>query len=241
MASFGGALLLAAMLGWAGATRFRGIASPGPIASPHVRFEQKCAACHDPSASSIRCESCHDPFGTGHYENVAHVRFGTSDAARIARAAWLECALCHTDHRGRAFPIARGDDRDCRGCHFSSMKRHPEFGIVRAKVQRDEALLLSHKKHLKAVRKARLDDCQYCHEPTRDRSGFEPPNFDRHCASCHLKNGVMGPTDPIPAEALVLPQNTDPSIGRGRQAEPDRNGLVVVGKMPYGIFILFIL
>ena len=230
-ASFGGALVLAGLLAGAGMTRFRAIAAPGPIASPHVGFEQKCEACHAPSAAAVRCESCHDAFGTGRYENAAHVRFGTSDPVRIARADWLECAHCHTDHRGRAFPIARTDDRDCRGCHFSSMKDHPEFAIVRAKVQKDEGLLLSHKKHLKAVRKARLEDCQYCHEPTRDRSGFEPPSFDRHCASCHLKNGTMGPTDPIPAEALVLPQDSDPSIGQGRRADPDSKGQVVVGKL----------
>ena len=230
--SFLGAIALAALLGYGSATtRYRGVASPGPVVSSHARFEEKCGACHTPHAASAQCEACHDPLATGHYENAAHVRFGNPDPAKAAQADWLECAQCHTDHRGRTFPIARSDDRDCRRCHFPSMAEHPEIALVKAKVQTDEGMILSHKRHLKEIRKMKLEDCQYCHEPTRDGSGFGPLNFDRHCAECHLKKGTLGTTDPVPADAVVLPQQMDSAASRGRRASPDASGNVVVGPL----------
>jgi hypothetical protein len=228
-----GGLCLAAALGYASATRFRAAASPGPVASAHARFEEKCAVCHQPQATSAKCEACHDPFGTGRYENAAHVRFANPDPPRSGEPVWLECTECHGDHRGRQFAIAKTDERDCRTCHFPSMAEHPEFALVRARVQRDEGMILSHKRHLKETRKSKLHDCEYCHEPTRDGSGFEPLSFDRHCAECHLKKGNLGPTDPIPAAAVVLPQQMDSATAQGRRAQPDAAGNVVVGPLTH--------
>jgi hypothetical protein len=42
-----------------------------------------------------------------------------------------------------------------------------------------------------------------CHEPTgRD---MEPINFDRHCASCHAKDGSVGAVEPIPLAEVLAP------------------------------------
>lgn len=185
------------------------VASPGGLSSAHAPFEQKCASCHAPAVSNVRCEYCHDPFGSNRYENAGHVWFGTKEAARITKAASVDCAFCHSDHHGRDFPMVRTDERDCASCHFRSMARHPEFALVKAGNMKDEGILFTHDRHVKEMKKAKLDACQFCHEPTRDRRGFEPLSFDRHCARCHLPGGGIGKTDPIPRSAVVLPSEID--------------------------------
>lgn len=220
------------------------VASPGPLSSSHASFENRCAACHSPSVADVRCEYCHDPFGTNRYQNAGHVWLGTKDSARVANAATVDCARCHNEHRGRRFGIVPADDRQCQGCHFSSLAQHPEFALVKAGVMKKEGLQFSHKIHLKAVRKAKLEDCQYCHEPTTDRRGFRPLNFDQHCARCHLKAGSFGATDPIPAEAIVPPREINAAWAKGNiKIEADARGNVIaanlVHKDPWILFNLW--
>jgi hypothetical protein len=188
------------------------LATPGPLSSPHAPFEAKCAACHAPAVADVRCEYCHDPFGSNRYRNAGHVWFGTKDPARVEKAKMIDCAFCHSDHHGRKFSMALVDERECARCHFSSMARHPEFSLVKAGVMKGEGILFTHDRHVNEVRKIRQDRCQYCHEPTADRSGFQPLSFDRHCARCHAKDGILSPgaaTDPIPRRALLLPEDID--------------------------------
>ncbi len=196
-------LALLTSLVWTGG---KAVASPGPLSSAHAPFEKKCATCHSPSVEDVRCEYCHDPFGSNRYDNAGHVWFGTKDPARIARAAAVDCARCHSDHHGRDFLMTRVDERDCATCHFPSMAQHPEFSLVKAGVMKDEGIHFTHKRHVEEMKKARLETCQFCHEPTRDRRGFESLSFDRHCARCHAPGGKIGPTDPIPRAAIVLPE-----------------------------------
>ncbi len=234
------ALSLAAGLGVAGLltlgvlTGVQTAASPGPVATSHASFEQKCAACHAPRVADVRCESCHDPFGSNRFQNSGHVWFGKNDRAVAAKAAAVDCARCHADHRGREFVMVRVDDRRCASCHFRSLPGHPEFALVKAGAMKGEGLLFDHKTHLEEVRKAKLEPCQFCHEPTRDRRGFEPPSFDRHCARCHLPDGSIGATEAIPAGAVALPQQIDAPWARARgKAEPDRRGRVIVEKLAH--------
>ena len=205
------------------------VGSPGPVASPHASFETKCATCHGPQVADVRCERCHDPFGSNRFQNAGHVWFGTKDPARVAKAEAVDCFRCHTEHRGREFSMAQVDSRRCAGCHFASFAKHPEFDLDKARSMNEESLSFSHRKHLKAVRKAKLERCQFCHEPTRDRSGFQPLNFDRHCGKCHLPRGSVGDTEPIPAVAVILPQQIDAPWARARGAvQPEKNGTVIV-------------
>lgn len=203
-----GLALLALLTGtfWKGS---KTVASPGGLSSAHAPFEQKCASCHAPAVSDVRCEYCHDPFGSNRYENAGHVWFGTKDPARIAKAATVECAICHSDHHGRDYAMVRTDERDCASCHFRSMAKHTEFTLVKSGVMKDEGILFTHNRHVAEMKKANLDACQFCHEPTRDRRGFEMISFDRHCARCHLPGGNIGKTDPIPRAAVVLPSEID--------------------------------
>ncbi len=232
--SLAAALGLAALLVLFGLRGANAVASPGQLATSHANFEGSCASCHAPRVADVRCEHCHDPVGTGRYQNAGHVWFGTKTPESVQKAAAVDCERCHSDHRGRAFSLSLADDRQCRDCHFASLARHPEFAIVKAGIQREEGMQLSHKKHLKLVQKANLDDCQYCHEPTRDRRAFQPLNFDLHCGKCHLPGGFIGATDPMPAGAVVLPQDIDAGWARAHpRAEPDSKGRVVVSKLTH--------
>jgi len=229
--SLAGALIVAAVLSLLVRSQ-ETLASPGPVSSGHAPFEDKCASCHAPAVADVRCERCHDAFGASRYRNAGHVWFGTNDPARVAKAKVIECARCHSDHHGRDFLMTRIDERDCSRCHFSSMGRHPEFALVKARVMKDEGLLFTHDRHVKFAEKAGLAPCQFCHEPTRDRRGFEALSFDRHCARCHAKDGILGSvgekdftgftaarTDPINREFVLLPQDIDAPWARAREAD----------------------
>jgi hypothetical protein len=204
----GGGAVVAALAGIY-ALGGRRTASPGPVSSGHAPIEAKCASCHAPEVADVRCERCHDPFGTNRYRNAGHVWFGTRDEAKIRKAPTVPCADCHSDHHGRGFLMTRVDERNCAHCHFATISRHPEFGLVKLGVMKDEGIKFSHKKHIEEMKKAKLDTCQYCHEPTRDRKGFEPVSFDRHCARCHAKTGSVGNTDPVREDAVVAPDQID--------------------------------
>jgi hypothetical protein len=235
---FAGALLAAVVVaGLVPAIVFRtgkSLASPGALSSPHASLDKSCGSCHAPRVATARCEHCHDPFATGRLNNAAHVWLSAKDARAASRASRLECSSCHTDHRGRAFPIAAADDRQCRACHFASLRSHPEFALVKAGVQKEEGLQFSHKKHLKAVRKAKLDDCLYCHEPSPDRRGFVPINFDQQCSRCHLPRGFVGDTDPVLAKSVALPQDIDAAWARTRSpVVKNDSGAVVVTRLAH--------
>ena len=45
---------------------------------------------------------------------------------------------------------------------------------------------------------------------------FAPTAFDRHCASCHTKNGFLtGETEPMPADDVLLPDALSASLSSG--------------------------
>ena len=208
LSAAGGAALLLILLA-VFSTGTKTVASPGNLASSHAAVETKCAACHAPAATEVRCEYCHDPFGTSRFENAGHVWFGTADPKLVAKAETIECAKCHSDHHGREFDMKKVDERDCASCHFRSMAKHTEIALVKAGKMPDEGIRFPHKRHVEEMTKAGLDTCQFCHEPTSKRVGFEAISFDRHCARCHVKGGVLGSTDPMPRSAVVLPEELD--------------------------------
>ncbi|MGH9364599.1 MAG: hypothetical protein ACRD1B_04960 [Thermoanaerobaculia bacterium] len=197
----------AALVLWFAMTRVSvSIASPGPTSTSHATFETRCAACHAPKVSDVRCESCHDPQATNRYQNAAHVWSAKQDRAAVARAAALGCVLCHTEHRGRDLGDLRMSDFDCRSCHFGSLEKHPEFRLLKTGTGQAEGMHFSHKRHLKEMTKAKLEECQYCHEPAKDGRSFEPYAFDRNCAKCHnTPRGTVGATLPFSDAAVILP------------------------------------
>ncbi len=187
----------------------RSVLSPGDVSAHHARIDLKCAQCHTPGSSveSLRCERCHDPSGSDRMLHSAHVLLGSGDRRVADRAEEVACATCHIDHRGRGFAMKTVDDRACATCHqFRDLRGHPEFAVVRALASAGVGIDFDHDRHLVEAQKASGATCQTCHEQSPDRRAFQPLSFDRHCASCHLKNGVFeGETDFVSPEFMLLP------------------------------------
>jgi hypothetical protein len=204
--------IVSVMIGahFAGARR---AVSPGTVASHHARVDLKCAQCHEPGGgvAAVRCERCHDPSGSERLAHAAHVWLGTTDVRQAASTEPPACVACHQEHRGLSASPRAVDDRECARCHtFSSLAAHPEFAVVRAQATGSGGLKFNHDRHVLEAETARGASCQTCHEQTPDRAGFVPLSFDRHCASCHLKQGAFDETDPVLAEALVAPADLPP-------------------------------
>lgn len=186
----GGALTAWVLLVLLGVQR---VASPGEVAAGHATIDTRCAQCHQPAqaVADVRCERCHDPLDARRFAAPAH--------AVVAAGAWrgthvepIACAVCHAEHRGRAFALQQVGDQRCVSCHeFSSFRSHPEIAAVRAGRQADPGVEFSHEIHLREIAKTGGDRCQSCHEPTSDQREFEPIAFDAHCATCHLKDRVL--------------------------------------------------
>ena len=203
----GAAVMLGAAVLYVGGARQA--LSPGNVAAHHARIDLKCAQCHDAGAGveALRCERCHDPVATGRLLHAAHVLLGSGDSSVADRAETLNCAQCHNDHRGREALLRDVSDLECSTCHsFRSLQGHPEFAALRDKTVRQGGMDFDHDRHVVEAEKARGATCQTCHEQTSDRRGFQPMTFDRNCASCHLKNGLLaGETDFIPPDLVLLP------------------------------------
>jgi c(7)-type cytochrome triheme protein len=224
-----GALLLvgvgAYVAGWAEA------ASPGPIAAAHAGLSANCAECHQSRVGvvDLRCERCHDPLDSRQFSSAAHVLTGTDDQWKAAHAETVSCSVCHLEHRGRTAVVAAVKDEACATCHtFGAFGHHPEFALIRSQAPSSNGLEFSHAGHLRTLAATGQDRCERCHQPTPDQKGFQPISFDRFCASCHLKNGVLtingtdpAETSPFAAELLQplgQPHATvEAPDGRGRQ------------------------
>ena len=227
-------LLAFHLIGW------RNPVSPGPVISSHSNFESRCEECHKPrhGASNIRCQRCHDPGGAGRLSNNAHVFFGSADAKKASAAPNLDCAKCHIDHRGRNRDLAAVDPVQCASCHdFRRLAKHPEFAVLRNKSQEAPGILFTHDRHVKEALKetggVAKDTCATCHEAQAvgkegsRTADLQPIAFDKHCASCHVKDDTVGAIDPITLEDVVGPADLQAQglgsfdadefeIGRGR-------------------------
>jgi len=207
MAAIGGAVL-AVVIAASYFVGLKRVSSPGPVASSHSAIEARCEQCHDvgKGVADTRCERCHDPSGADRLSQQGHVLFGSGNPHKAAAAADMSCVACHTDHRGRASEVKSVDDRDCGQCHrFSALKSHPEFAAVRAQISTGAGLAFGHQRHIVEAAKQLGKRCEACHEPTADLVGFQPMTFDRHCASCHTKDGfVTGDSEAVSGDLLAL-------------------------------------
>jgi hypothetical protein len=187
--------------------------SPGDLISPHASVESRCHECHAvrSGASNFRCQRCHDPSGAGRLANSAHVLFGSRDLKKAGAAPNLPCAQCHVEHRGRRAPLDRVDQAHCLQCHFRSFSGHPEFAVLRNPTTETPGLKFGHQRHVEEVIKQSggtpREACLRCHEPASPPKGrdIDLVSFDRHCASCHAKEGSVGVVDPVSQEDALPP------------------------------------
>ncbi len=186
----------------------------------------RCETCHDPASTEAMRLASHRGFGR---RVSPFAPSGQEIHSRTKDDQGLACAECHPDHRGRAFRPVEVDERNCRACHNDvapSLSRHVEFALIRAKATPPRGLKISHEKHIleifarslgrsgakdltdaetqRALKGEPLSQtCATCHVATADLTGFLPISFDRHCAACHLKDGSLGATDPVPVGDVV--------------------------------------
>lgn len=209
--ALGLALSVVAMLLLFQVGRFRSPLAPGRVMSAHAPIESRCEECHAPrqGASNLRCQRCHDPAGAGRLTNGAHVFFGSRDAKKAAGAPNLACALCHVEHQGRTATLSHVDEAHCFQCHaFRSFSAHPEFAVLREKSMEVPGLKFGHQGHIKEVVKKKgvppAEACLQCHET--GGHDFDTVSFDRHCASCHVRDGSVGTVDPVSEQDVLSPQ-----------------------------------
>ena len=108
------------------------------------------------------------------------------------------------------------DDRTCVRCHeFPSLARHPEFAAVSLGTATGIGLKFTHDRHLAEVSHEGRR-CEACHQLSANLSGFEPIDFDRHCARCHTTDGfVTGDTDPLDGRLLSSAPIAAPLVAPG--------------------------
>ena len=184
--------------------------SPGSVTGAHGSIDSNCEQCHTTGqgVSNVRCQRCHDPASGGRLTVSAHVLFGSGDPKKSAAAPDVACAQCHVEHRGRKASISAVPDAQCGQCHFGSLKKHPEFAVLRASTKEAPGMNFGHEKHIAEVMKAQnvtgaAQTCAACHQTSRQNRDFEPMSFDQHCAACHGKQGSVGTIDPVPLTDVV--------------------------------------
>jgi hypothetical protein len=209
--------------------------SPGNVASQHASFDLKCQQCHEPGreVTAVRCERCHDPAVSDRLTHASHILLGTGDPQAMAGAVEQKCQTCHVEHRGRSASLKTVDDRECGTCHktttggaLRAFADHPEFAVIRAAATPSVGIKFDHERHLRETKQKLSATCTVCHEQTPDRKAFVPITFDRHCVSCHTKNGLLsGETESITASLVVLPENVPAQwLGNSKpriEANPD--------------------
>jgi hypothetical protein len=208
------------------------VASPGPLAPVHSSLEnQTCASCHRVRAGveDARCLRCHSTQGVaGRLDRGAHTTPVSRPVSTTAHDEPIACAACHEDHRGTRTAVLEAADRRCATCHTGiSIGNHPEFAARSAGPATGQGLQFSHQRHLKEVRQASGTTCAACHERATGDRFFRPISFDRHCASCHVKDGSLeAPSDPVSGELLLAASATPGSTPTLAPAERGRVQIV---------------
>jgi hypothetical protein len=208
----------------------RAVASPGRLSAGHAPIDQRCAECHrvGHAVVDLRCERCHEPGGTHRLTQASHAGRGIGITAQAHAGENIPCATCHAEHRGGMDLVQSVDDGTCVRCHqFPSLASHPEFAAVSVGKATGIGLKFTHDRHLVEVSHEGRR-CEACHQLSGDLSGFEPIDFDRHCARCHTTDGfVTGDTDPLDGRLLSSAPAAAPVVTPGART------LVTVSRMAH--------
>ena len=197
----------------------------------HAAFEPSCSHCHDAfrGVSAQKCLSCH-----------------TRQAAELAESNGLhgrlingnDCAACHTDHKGRDFPIARanpvgfdhlwttysleghaktydGQPFACRDCHLDGNFDFNQQVCADCHAQADIAFMAKHTDLYGS-------DCRACHDGKDTAAGFdhaaafalEGGHTDLPCERCHTSLGQAAAFTETRTECLAC--HEEPKIHAGQ-------------------------
>ncbi|NOZ07193.1 MAG: hypothetical protein GXP41_12735 [Chloroflexi bacterium] len=181
----------------------------------HVDFEGKCATCHAlPLSKDVmkdRCLKCHTEEGND-------MRSGQGFHGMLRSVT--DCKACHTDHRGRDYPInilyrpnfpheqttfsLEEHERlglrpfQCQDCHADDYLPFSQTRCADCHGERDPSFMTEHRQRFG-------DDCLACHDGTGkalrfDHSQTRLPLTGSHaslkCEECHVNQQFKGtPTD----------------------------------------------
>ena len=162
-------------IAWRTVAKDSRVYSSGRMSAAHAVLEKECATCHlqqagvfSAKATDNACLSCHD--GPVHH---------------ASQVKTLECAACHTEHRGRR-NITAASEQTCAECHGdlktnagtphyaahidSLQDGHPQFAALREGQRDPQTIKLNHAVHLKPIRRGPNGpmvqlECSDCHRP----------------------------------------------------------------------------
>jgi len=152
------------------------------MSEAHSVLENQCATCHvqqtggfSAKAADTACLSCHD--GPVHHNDQVKTP---------------ECAMCHSEHRGR-INISAVSDRACDECHADLKTKtgapnyaahirsledgHPQFAALRDGSYDPGTLKLNHAIHTQPIRRSPNGpvvnlDCGDCHRPAAVKTNW---------------------------------------------------------------------
>ncbi len=195
-----GMMLLAAIVSLGFSMQYPALLSAGPLHAEHAELE-----------SREKCGSCHAGFegiGTRQTQLAMSGSCVTADchASALANEPGIQdnCLDCHTDHRGRNFPIAGGKDV-CWSCHLGRdeprdfdarpMRAAATVAGGTAAIAKlaepfrkvEIGLRFAHAAHDAETKgEARFDNCTGCHANVDDGRTFAMPGHAQ-CIECHEK------------------------------------------------------
>jgi NAD-dependent dihydropyrimidine dehydrogenase PreA subunit len=189
------AVVLACALASLGlAWQWPSLLAAGPLHEGHAELDQaeKCSTCH---VEAGWAGTPHLAMSAGCSTTDCH-----ADVLKVKENVVDDCVSCHTDHRGRTFPI-RGGETLCWSCHLGSHEARDygtrpmraavatapdEREVFLAKVARVETgLRFSHTAHdVETKGDARFDQCVGCHVDVDQGRTFALPSHPE-CIECH--------------------------------------------------------
>jgi len=186
--------------------------SSGRLSEPHAVLEKECAACHvlqaeafSAKAADNACLACHD--GPIHHGN---------------QTKSLECATCHSEHRGRV-NLRAASNQSCAECHadlkpsggtvhFASSIRsfedgHPEFAARRDDGRDPGTIKLNHAIHMKAIRRGPNGPivnlaCGDCHRPAAVVATWAYADLRSASYTPTYARGVLENSSPTESQSL---------------------------------------
>lgn len=217
-------LCLLASLAWvavAASSRERRdkLCTHGAISKAHAPWADQCDACHVPFDgknaglfdtrerwNTFRCETCHAGSETAPKVYAPHHPGKTNWHSLDPK----DCTLCHNDHNGADFALAKPADAACTQCHeniqnyhsgtpavanISHFTDHPNFRVLEKKPEDIRSLKFSHAVHLTPgqTTKWKLADLapemQANYKKYADASGL----LTLDCAACHDLDSASAP------------------------------------------------
>jgi hypothetical protein len=118
-------------------------------------------------------------------------RIAFSATTRSAAAgSEIQCATCHTEHRGVFADLKTVSNQRCQTCHVARFgafaDSHPEFG--KFPYRRRPRISFDHQSH---NAKHLLADCGECHRPGSEQEHMAVRSFTAMCSACHA-NDITG-------------------------------------------------